>query len=145
MDELLGRHVDLSKVKKIGEGTFGEAFKAGNLVLKIVPMEGSLLVNGEAQKRAEEILAEVAITLTLSGLRESSNYTTDTVSILSTEMKPNATSGFVETHGVGICRGHYASALCKEWHRWDKQNKSENDSVDIFGADQLFVVRFDVS
>ena len=44
MDELLGRHVDFSKVKKIGEGTFGEAFKAGNLVLKIVPMEGTLLV-----------------------------------------------------------------------------------------------------
>ena len=45
MDELLGRHVDFSKVKKIGEGTFGEAFKAGNLVLKIVPMEGTLLVS----------------------------------------------------------------------------------------------------
>lgn len=28
MDELLGRHVDLAAVRKIGEGTFGEAFKA---------------------------------------------------------------------------------------------------------------------
>ena len=138
MDELLGRHVDLSKVKKIGEGTFGEAFKAGNLVLKIVPMEGRLLVNGEAQKRAEEILAEVAITLTLSGLRQSSNDT-NTTSI--NDNKANSTSGFVETHGVGICRGRYASTLCKEWHRWDKQNKSENDAVDIFEEDQLFVVR----
>lgn len=47
MDDLLGRHVDLTKVKKIGEGTFGEAFKAGNLVLKIVPMEGSILVSDQ--------------------------------------------------------------------------------------------------
>lgn len=140
MDELLGRHVDLSKVKKIGEGTFGEAFKAGNLVLKIVPMEGTLLVNGEAQKRAEEILAEVAITLTLSGLRESNNDATSTANI-DTNNKANSTSGFVETHGVGICRGRYASTLCKEWYRWDKQYKSENDAVDIFEEDQLFVVR----
>ncbi len=29
MDALLGRHVDLAAVRKIGEGTFGEAFRAG--------------------------------------------------------------------------------------------------------------------
>lgn len=49
-------------------GTFGEAFKAGGVVLKIVPMQGSVLVNGEPQKRADEILAEVSVTLTLSCL-----------------------------------------------------------------------------
>ena len=105
MDKLLGQHVDLRKVRKIGEGgpaaaaaglllaalrpapqppappppalappplapagTFGEAFKAGGVVLKIVPMAGSILVNGEPQKRADEILAEVSVTLTLSRL-----------------------------------------------------------------------------
>ncbi len=35
MEALLGRHVDLTSVRKIGEGTFGEAFAAGNLVLKV--------------------------------------------------------------------------------------------------------------
>ena len=35
-----------------------------------MPLEGSLLVNGEVQKRSEEILAEVAIALTLSRLRD---------------------------------------------------------------------------
>ena len=44
MDTLLQRYVDLKEIKKIGEGTFGEAFKAGKTVLKIVPMEGSTLV-----------------------------------------------------------------------------------------------------
>lgn len=68
MEKLLGRHVSLDSVRKIGEGTFGEAFAAGDMVLKIVPMEGSMLVNGEPQKRAHEILAEVAIALTLSQL-----------------------------------------------------------------------------
>ena len=45
MEQLLGQHVKLKTVKKIGEGTFGEAFKGGNMVFKIVPMEGSLLVS----------------------------------------------------------------------------------------------------
>lgn len=52
-------------------GTFGEAFKAGGVVLKLVPMEGACLVNGEPQKRADEILAEVSVTLTLSRLNGS--------------------------------------------------------------------------
>ncbi|KAL5981664.1 hypothetical protein ACLOJK_015727 [Asimina triloba] len=41
---------DLSDIVKIGEGTYGEAFKAGNTVCKIVPVDGELRVNGEVQK-----------------------------------------------------------------------------------------------
>ena len=50
------------------------------------------------------------------------------------------TSGFVETFGVGVCRGAYSAALCREWHRWDAEQGSENEEVDIFFGDQLFVV-----
>ena len=39
------------------------------MVFKIVPMEGDTLVNGEPQKRAAEMLAEVEIALALSALR----------------------------------------------------------------------------
>ena len=39
------------------------------MVLKIVPMECEMLVNGEPQKRAGEVAAEVAIALALSDLR----------------------------------------------------------------------------
>lgn len=52
----------------------------------------------------------------------------------------NATSGFVETFGVGLCRGQYADALAAEWHRWNQENTSENDPVSNFGKDQLYVV-----
>jgi hypothetical protein len=34
----------------LGEGTFGEAFKAGDMCFKIVPMGSEVKVNGEAQK-----------------------------------------------------------------------------------------------
>ena len=49
MDELLGQHVKLKAVRKIGEGTFGEAFKGGDVVFKIVPMEGDLLVRAQGE------------------------------------------------------------------------------------------------
>lgn len=132
MDTLLSQHVDLAQVRKIGEGTFGEAYISGNVVLKIVPMEGSVLVNGEPQKKADEILAEVSITLTLSNLREENAPLQ--------RKKENATSGFVETYGVGVCRGKYAHALKYEWHRWHSVYGSENEPVDVFQDDQLFVV-----
>ena len=38
-------------------------------MFKIVPMEGDLLVNGERQKGAADMLAEVEIALALSALR----------------------------------------------------------------------------
>ena len=50
------------------------------------------------------------------------------------------TSGFVRTYGVGICRGRYAPILAAEWRSWDEQHGSENDPVDAFDDDQLFVV-----
>ena len=70
MDGLICQHVDLKRIKKIGEGTFGEAYKGNNVVLKIVPMDGATLVNGEIQKRAEEIYAEASVALTLNLLRD---------------------------------------------------------------------------
>lgn len=70
MESLLGRHVKLEGAKKLGEGTYGEAFKAGGIVFKIVPIDGACLVNGFAQTQAIQILAEASISLALSGLRQ---------------------------------------------------------------------------
>ena len=46
----------------------------------------------------------------------------------------------MQTYGVGVCRGRYAPTLIREWRAWDKRNGSENDPVDVFGPEQLFVV-----
>jgi hypothetical protein len=53
-----------------GEGTYGEAFKYNRTVFKIVPIEGSVAVNGAPQKQAGEMAAEALISLTLSRLRD---------------------------------------------------------------------------
>lgn len=133
MEELLGKYVDLSTVRKVGEGTFGEAFRAGDVVFKIVPMEGTDLITGEPQKSAEEILGEAAVTMTLSKLRYDG--------AAHVHAKPeNVTSGFVETHGIGVCKGRYSEKLSKEWQRWNKLYASENEPVDGYGEDQLYVV-----
>ena len=134
----------------------------------------AIQVNGEPQKRAQEISAEVAVALTLSELRPKAGgaelpspqtqrqcihhqqsltsqvshwITSDKALRLSAARFPcagaaaqNSTQGFVQTYGVGVCGGGYAPALIREWRAWDKRNGSENDPVDVFGPEQLFVV-----
>jgi hypothetical protein len=60
---------------KIGEGTYGEAFKSGQFVLKFVPMEGSNLINGWAQKGAGDLLGEAIIARALTDLGQDEDET----------------------------------------------------------------------
>lgn len=58
----------LPKCKKIGEGVYGEVFMYesdlhGPAVLKVIPIEGELLVNDEPQKKFSEILSEIVISM----------------------------------------------------------------------------------
>lgn len=46
----------------------------------------------------------------------------------------------MEVHGIGICKGCYAPALQKEWESWDEEFGSENDPVNSFPEDQLYVI-----
>lgn len=79
---------------KIGEGVYGEVFKytpknktESSVVLKVLPIEGSSLVNEEAQKTFEQILPEIIISREMSRLR--TNQTT-------------STSGFVDLYNVTL-------------------------------------------
>lgn len=60
------------QIIKLGEGTYGEAFKApsSGIVFKLVPMEGDNLINGYEQKKAGDLLTEAIIASTLSALAE---------------------------------------------------------------------------
>lgn len=135
MDALLQQHTSLQGVRKIGEGTFGEAYKGGGVVFKIVPMQGETLVNGEPQKRADEIKAEALIALRLSALRPDASQGVVEARLLKHHTLTHAvhcSPCFVQTHCVGVCRGVYSPTLLEEWHAWDAVNTSENEAPDIF-------------
>ncbi|XP_045119820.1 uncharacterized protein LOC123509532 [Portunus trituberculatus] len=125
----------LACCRKIGEGVYGEVFMtqpdAANLVgatvLKIMPIEGDFLVNGEPQKKFEEILSEMVISMELSGLREP-------------ERQRSITENFVHVQGSWCVEGRYPHDLLHLWDLYNEEKNSENDRPDIFPDTQLYVV-----
>ncbi|PKI53069.1 hypothetical protein CRG98_026530 [Punica granatum] len=126
--DVFSKYCNPESIVKLGEGTFGEAFKAGNFVCKIVPIDGELLVNGEVQKRSEELLEEVILSRTLNQLRvcRGDAY--------------NRCTTFIETIDLRVCQGSYDPALIKAWEDWDEKNGSENDHPMQFPEKQSYVV-----
>lgn len=115
----------LTKCQKIGEGVFGEVYLNETHVLKIIPIEGDVEINGAQQKRFDEILQEVIISQELSALRCGDK---------------NRTAGFVEVLNVRLVEGRYPACLLDLWDDYDTRMVSENDRPDVFGDDQLYVV-----
>lgn len=115
----------MNKSQKIGEGVFGEVFLNDTYVLKIIPIEGTVEINGAQQKRFDEILQEVIISQELAGLRYG---------------EKNCTSGFAEVLKVRLVEGRYPEHLLNLWDDYDIRQGSENDRPDLFGDDQLYVV-----
>ncbi|XP_009703566.1 PREDICTED: serine/threonine-protein kinase haspin [Cariama cristata] len=115
--------------KKIGEGVFGEVFQIdserGPVALKIIPIEGTERVNGEAQKSFGEILPEIIISKELSLLSEES---------------VNRTVGFISLYSVHCVQGAYPKYLLEAWDKYHNVTGSENDRPDLFGDKQLFMV-----
>lgn len=115
----------MRRCKKIGEGVFGEVFLNNKIVLKVIPIEGDIEINGSQQKRFDEILQEVIISQELSALRTNNT---------------NSTSGFVEVVNVRLVEGSYPAHLLKLWDDYDAQKESENDRPDVFDCNQLYIV-----
>ncbi|CAK7340437.1 unnamed protein product [Dovyalis caffra] len=120
--EVFSKYCEPENIVKVGEGTYGEAFKAGNTVCKIVPIDGDLLVNGEVQKRSEELLEEVILSRTLNNLR---SHDVD-----------NACTTFIETLDLRVCQGPYDPSLVRAWEYWDEKHGSENDHPKEFPEKQ---------
>lgn len=115
----------LRRCEKIGEGVFGEVFQNKNIVLKIIPIEGDVEINGSVQKRFDEILQEVIISQELSALRTNNK---------------NFTTGFVEVVNVRLVKGSYPMHLLKLWDEYDSRKVSDNDRPDVFDSEQLYIV-----
>ncbi|XP_010475780.1 PREDICTED: serine/threonine-protein kinase haspin homolog [Camelina sativa] len=125
--EALSKFCEPESIVKIGEGTYGEAFRTGSSVCKIVPIDGDFRVNGEVQKRADELHEEVILSWTLNQLRE-----------FETEAQ-NSCPAFIKTQDIKVCQGPYDPILIKAWEEWDDIHGSENDHPD-FPEKQCYVM-----
>lgn len=126
--DVLSEYCDLQSITKVGEGTYGEVFIAGEAVCKVVPFDGDSLVNGEIQKKAEELLEEVMLSLTLNQLRGHDDHI------------HNVCPTFIETLRLRVCTGAYDDVMIRAWENWDKKHFSENDHPTEFSEKQCFVV-----
>lgn len=129
LSDVFSKYCDPKSIIKVGEGTYGEAFKAGKTVCKVVPFDGDLRVNGEVQKRAAELFEEVALSRTLNHLREDGGHTCD-----------NTCTTFIQTIDTKVCQGRYDDALIRAWEHWDNKHSSENDHPKEFPEDQCYVI-----
>ncbi|KAK9509663.1 hypothetical protein O3M35_006927 [Rhynocoris fuscipes] len=123
-------HSALEEAIKVGEGVYGEVFMitrpTRKNVLKIIPIEGDFLVNGEKQKRYEEIYTELIIAKWLDRLRYND-----------TEYMTNCFAELVDTW---VIKGKYPGRLLELWNDYDERKGSDNDRPDIFNDDQLYLV-----
>lgn len=120
----------LEHCHKIGEGLYGEAFlfrnlNGGTTVMKVIPIEGDQIVNGEHQKKFEEVLSEIIIATKLGELRYNRN---------------NQTDAFTDVQNVRCVQGKYPESLLELWKLYEETSGSENDSPDIFKDEQLYVI-----
>ncbi|KAF2898889.1 hypothetical protein ILUMI_07288 [Ignelater luminosus] len=120
----------LQKCFKIGEGVYGEVFLFKNhngtsSVMKIIPIEGKQMVNGEHQKKFEEVLSEIVIAMELSNLRNETK---------------NKTYGFSEVQKIRCVQGRYPERLLELWDIYDETHHSENESPEMFTDDQLYII-----
>lgn len=126
--DVFSKYCEPESIVKVGEGTYGEAFRAGETVCKIVPFDGELLVNGEVQKKSEELLEEVVLCLTLNCLRGHADPVY------------NACTTFIQTLNLRVCQGPYDAALIRAWEQWDTKHRSENDHPKELAENQCYVV-----
>jgi hypothetical protein len=117
-------------ILKLGEGVYGEVFSfsrdtVGTVAIKVVPVEGAVVVNGENQKTLKEMLPEMVITKELSLLKGCSE---------------NRTSNFIQLHRMTYGIGAYPKPLLDTWNTWNVQHDSENDCPDVFCSDQRYIV-----
>ena len=112
-------------ILQVGEGAFGEVFllpsdedEGDNVVVKIVPVNGDVLVNGQPQMKLIDMLAEIIISTELSRLSSGSEA-----------------PGFLTVLRCNLTEGRYPDTLLQKWDDYDREKGSENDRPDdsLFG------------
>lgn len=133
-------------VEKIGEGVYGEVY-AGTFryidqlswVYKVVPIQGSVMINGEKQKTFKEVLPEIVVSqlvlclLCLFVARESYSYNLHNLPLfrelskLRTGFKGSYTNGFVHLRNARVAKGKYSKVLLDSWDKFNDKYGIHNE------------------
>ena len=115
----------LSNSKKVGEGSYGEVFllnhtESNSSVLKIVPVDGNALVNGELQTKLSDMLAEIVVSTDLNNLQEGFHV----------ENMRFEAPNFISLRSCSLVEGYYPAKLLELWDDYNQMKGSENDRPD---------------
>ncbi|XP_045498862.1 dentin sialophosphoprotein [Colias croceus] len=141
----------LKNCRKIGEGVYGEVYlwRAGDgraRVLKVIPVDGDTVVNGEKQKDYGQIVSEIVIAMELSALGapipdiESHLNEGKNVETLDLHSVENATDVFNKVLAARLVYGPYPARLLDLWELYDETTGSENDSPAALPPQQHYLV-----
>lgn len=117
----------LKTAKKIGEGSYGEVYKAtaadgSEIVLKIIPFE---ITGLSAEEAFAELLPELVIFNTFNSLNDGSR---------------NRTPNFIRWISSSCVKGKFPAKLVSEWDAYDEKKVSENEDPRKFKEDSLHLV-----
>ena len=115
----------LSSSKKVGEGSYGEVFllninDLNPSVLKIVPVDGNALVNGEPQTKLSDMLAEIVVSTDLTLLQKG---------VYNRGLRFEAPN-FICLRNCNLVEGEYPERLLELWDEYHEIRESENERPD---------------
>ncbi|CCD73413.1 non-specific serine/threonine protein kinase [Caenorhabditis elegans] len=127
--------LDARKVKKLGEGAYGEVFSTvwngRPVAIKVLPFENNGCFYGNQSVEiptTHAVLSEVIVMKELSALRDPNSW--------------NSTPNFIEMISAQIVMGEYPKGLLRAWDAYDKLNESEHLRPDVYSSEHQNFILF---
>ena len=107
---------------------YGEVYSHNGYAVKVMPVNGTTVINSTEQMNLKDVLPEIAISRLLSDLSENLPYF--------------YCDSFVKLTQVNIAQGCYPKVLDDAWLKFDKERGSENDRpAKLLKSNQMYIVQ----